>query len=674
MSNLQIKGYEIRNGCYIRDDVPATDFILRIILIIGKETNQYKIFTVKNCGAIYETIVSSSQIRRSRFLNEVPVLIEDEKDFYTLVRRAIFGKQYSDEEILYQTDCNGLQEVNGKKMFVFTNGSISTNGFHAEVYSGVEGAYFPKEAFTSIKRQQEVIDELFRQYNRNREVFYPLFLMNIMAISNGYFRSIGERQFMKLTLWLDGASGSGKTELAKTVGTYIFTDKKQQKEVISVTGNRKYALNYLAQSSGMVCILDDVKCEQVRERRNSVLNIVDDLIRSIFQGKLTDGGTGKTAGAKWIDSCAIITGEYMETNESQNARMLYLKTDGFLKQEKNSNALRVLQEHPIWLTTLCGGYAHWFLKKMEESSFPELIKERIKRMRTSEKIYEGINNAERLNENRNMLEMAAMLAEMYFRETGMTEDFCKRFWQNAGQSIKAVSDSTFYLLGGKQMVILKVMEQIFSKCSIRKAQFQKKNYGSLEQYYQQYFWIYRKEDFVWIEDYKRSLMKRDEYIYEEEQPYLIIREKRFMDLFQTEIGNLVQEGNISSETADELRVNCLKILRECQIIFKRHRTDSKWGRPAADYPVFDRRTEYYYDDDEYNFRKETVICHVDCEPVIQMNPNHSCIAVLKDRMAEDDTADDIFDGVPEWRLEGMWWEELLKSRKAFASGKSLYKE
>ncbi len=37
-----------------------------------------------------------------------------------------------------------------------------------------------------------------------------------------------------------------------------------------------------------VCILDDVKMERVRDRKNSMRNTVDDLIRSTFRGRMTD--------------------------------------------------------------------------------------------------------------------------------------------------------------------------------------------------------------------------------------------------------------------------------------------------------------------------------------------------------------------------------------------------
>jgi len=258
---------------------------------------------------------------------------------------------------------------------------------------------------------------------------------------------------MKLTLWIDGISGSGKTELAKAVGTYTFGDQMLNRELLAATGKRCDALKHLAQSSGSVCILDDVKIERVRDRKNNMRNIVDDLIRSTFRGRLTDP-VGMDSDSGWIDACALITGEYLDTCESQNARLMYLKVDGFVDDEKNSLALRTLSQNSIWLTTVCIGYIQWFLRIMEETSFSKFLKEKLSEMRNGEKMYEGVSNSARLNENYHMLEMATILSEMFFQEVGMSQEFITRFSRNAEQSIKTVTESTFCLLGGREYVAL----------------------------------------------------------------------------------------------------------------------------------------------------------------------------------------------------------------------------
>lgn len=705
MEKLKISYFEEENGCYTQDKKPITNFTVLVKKITGGGKNVSYRFEVDVGGDVYILILTPSQISRQRFLQELPVFIENEAEFYRLLRKAVFEKEFAQNEVLQQTKHNGLQKVDGKWMWVCTNGSIDKDGFHTEKYSGIDGMYLPKKAVVSLEQTKETIEKLFGEYNRNPKVFYPLFLINLMAITNGYFREIGEPAFMKLTLWIDGTSGSGKTELAKAAGTFTFSDENLNKELVSVTGKRRYALKRLAESSGSVCILDDVKNEQVRERKNSVRNIVDDYIRSVFQGRMTDAGNREDA-PEWFDTCAIITGEYLDTNESQNARILYLKADGFLKTEKNSKALRVLQQHPELLPCVCAGYIQWFLRKLEESSFAVLLKEKLEVMRSKETCYQGINNAERLNENRCMILMAAELARIYFSEMGMPGEFIENFVRNAGMSIRLICDDTFYLLGGEQMVMLKVVERVFSKCSIRKAEYHTVPFYNYKwKYYQQYFWIGEGEDFVWIENYGKSLLENDQYENGryDDKPCLIIRKERFMELMQAQIQSIVQEKEISSAIADKLQNNLMKKLKTMQIIYKQYRSDSKWGRSAVDYPVYNlcylsgevnddydddynddydnncsnNYNDYDYDDDyddSCNTGSGTAICTARLEPVVQININHPCVRILKEKMENGGEDELLENDIDKWDIEGIDKDELYKVRKSFLNSKSLYKE
>lgn len=666
---MQIKGYSQEKECYMKDGNLVANFVLDVVKIINvmEDKVQYQ-FRIYTDGNTYRVIVSPYELNKRRFLQKLPVLIKEEEAFYKKLRDTVLGRAFGEDEILYQTGKNGLQKVNGKWLYVCSNGYIDKEGFHAGICSGVGGAYIPQTAVADTKEEKKIIDSLFQVYNQNCEIFYPLFLINIMAITNAYFREIGEPNFMKITLWIDGASGSGKTELAKAAGTFVFSDSELNREFISVTGKRRDALKHLSQSSGSVYILDDVKSEPVRERRNSVKNIVDDCLRSVFQGQMTDS-VGTDSKRVRIDSCAVITGEYLDTMESQNARMLYLKADGFLKGTKNSKALYVLQKNPIWLSKLCIGYIRWLLKRMEENSFPELLKEKLEGMREEMKYYAEMDNAERLNENRRMLEMAAIMSEMYFREIDMPEDFVVHFIHNVQRSIQDISDNTFYLLGGEKMVVLKILKGIFDKAKIRKAYYEKQTGLILKfsnyRYKQEHFWINRNEDFVWIDDYKESLLEGsdDRCSQYDENPCLMIREERLRELFTEEIQTFVKQGQISSSIADKVLANLLRILREMQIIYKQYRSDSKWGRPAINYPVYSCANicrEY-----EEN-------CWVSFEPVIQLNTWHPCIATLKDKMDNEEQQVADVEGI-EWRINEDR-DEIYRVRKAFTNNKSLYRE
>lgn len=683
MKNIQMNGYTQGEGGYVRDGIEVTDFILgvkKIIFVKGGRC-EYKFVVTQRGEKTFEKTVTLQQLKRHCFLQELSVFIKERDEFYQQLYLTVSEIKFAVDEIEYQTEKNGLQEVEGRHIYVFTNTSIAADGFHPEIYSGVGHMFIPNVAVS--QGFAETAEKLFREFNRNSNIFYTLFLHNIMAMSNGFFRTIGEAEFMKLTLWLDGKSGSGKTELAKAVGAYTFGDQMLNRELIAATGKRRDALKHLSQSSGSVCILDDVKMERVRDRKNSMRNTVDDLIRSTFRGRMTDT-VGTDSEPEWIDACALITGEYLDTYESQNARLIYLKIDGFVDSEENSRALRILSQNPIWLTTVCVGYIQWFLRMMEEISFSELLHGKLGELRKREKMYAGISNAARLNENCHMLDMATILSEMFFREAGMPQEFIESFTKNAKQSVAAVTESTFCLLGGEKMLLFKAIERIFAECNIRVAQYQKEPWKHSEwQYQQEYFWIWKDEDFVWINDYKQSILKETQHDNEQfdENPCLIIRVDRFDELFRSAVDNLANERQISSEIVDRLLANPLKMLREMQIIYKQYRADSKLGRPAVNYPTYrlTEVTDFQYPDDCYygqdygNTLHKEVICDLECEPVIQINTGHPCIGILKSRM-EDNEPEDTYENVRKWNIRGITPEEAYHTRKAFMNSKSLYRE
>lgn len=669
--SLHIEGFPQTGFSYTRKGgMPITNFIIsevHKIIEIGVERVKYE-FVINTSDKEYKLTVCQQDIGRKRFLREVPVFIlADEKEFYKMLYLAIAQKKFVEDEISYKADYGGLRKIQGAWMFVFVDGSIGEENFTSKVYSDSGGFLSLKAG--ALAQNRETAEKLFREYNRNPEVYFPLFFTNIMAITNAYFRVINEALFMKLTVWLDGASGSGKTELAKNVGLYAFSDEKQNKELVSATCRRSYAMRRLGESTGIPVILDDVKQERTRERTNRVRQIVDDYLRSVFQGRLTDP-ENRNAEPAWIDTCAVITGEYLDTKESQNARLLYLKVDGFLGSEKNRNSLRVLQEHPLWLTAVCAGYMQWLLGKMAESTFEGYIKKILQELRGREYVYGEEQNGIRLKENRDMMEMAAILTEMYFDDIGLSDSFMSSFRNNAKQSIQSICDSTFYLLGGENMIIINVLEKIFSACSIRKAAYVKyPPHFRKWKYHQENFWLMEDDDFLWIEDYEESMLKEGhEHDECRGKPYLLIREDRFIQLFQTQLDDLLEENKVSSQIADDLRLHLLLKLRERQLIYKQSRSDSKWGRPAAQYPV----CEWEEHCDPYDDFYEDVL-QVHCESVIQMNTQHLCIRNLKGRIKNENAVEDVGNNARK-TIQGMAEDEIYKVRKAFTNNKSLYRE
>jgi hypothetical protein len=394
---------------------------------------------------------------------------------------------------------------------------------------------------------------------------------------------------------------------------------------------------------------------------------------------LTDSVSGYSYDNK-INCCAVITGEYLETYESQNARLLYIKADGFLKNRKNAEALRCLQEEPKLLTSVCGGFIQFLLRKVEESSFPDLIKATLKELRARETLYKEINNAERLHENRCMLDMAAWLAEMYFLDMGLEKSFISNFQNAAANSIEEIMETTCCLLGGGRMVLRKVMERIFSNAKVRKAKYRKNQSGYhfgnklVGVYEQVYFCIDREDDFLYIEDYKKSLQKDNLDQYQEEQEVLLIGKERLTDLFHNEMQELLKEtGTFSSKLAGNIEKQLLRLLREEQLIYQVYRNDSGMGRPTIEYPVYVQVTYH----DEFDEENETRVYIVNFENVVQINMAHPYVEYLYKRVQEAETEMEV---IPErYEVEGrngnsMTEIEIYEKRRKFIRGKSLYRK
>ncbi len=663
------------SNCFrVCDGIFAT---IQKIVCVRNNMAEYNI-TLQREGVDYCVRVSETDLYRTKFLRNIPFGDMGEPELYKQIRRQIADIRFTDEDIRYRTDQNGLQKVNEEWMFVFSNGGIYDAGFTQRVYSGIEGYYIPSEAMVDSEEVKGIIKSLFRELNHNPKVFYPLFLLNIMAITNGYLRLLGEKQFMKITLWLAGASGSGKTELAKAVGTYVFADSDLNCNAVSATARRNYVLENLGHSSGCVFFFDDVKQETVRERKNSVKNKVDDILRSVFNGRLTDVVSGQST-PPLIDACALITGEFMQTEESQNARLLYLNADGFLKHERNSETLRILQQNPLWITTVCCDYICWLLTKVESDIFRSFVKSMMDEVRGEKKGYGGINNAARLNENRHMIEMVCILLERYLREGGLTEEFIGRFKRAAELSIESLCSNTFALLGGEEMIIQKAVSDLLKTCHIRKARFQlnPRYSDSGFKYRQDYFMLQSDDDILLIDDYEESLVKNTQGQHDQYdiKPCLIIREEKLINLLNESIREVLREYPVTCIFADEIISHLSRLLKKMQLIYKQRRSDGNWGRTAVKYPVCEVKEEW--DKKYYEGEKEMETrCIVDYKPTVQLNAEHPYLDFLMERF-EDAESEKILRGVElicDTDGKKLEESEIYKLRKAFMNSKTLYKE
>ena len=250
MELIKLKECIELNGGYAKEGKQLSNFVVAAEKIIMPDKISLEFCLEIKCGAkVYPLRKTLGEITGRKFLRNVPVLLYDESGFYQRFRRALLETDFGAEDTFYLVNNPGLQEVNGRFVYVFSNGCIWENGFSPLVYSGMGRAYIPEKAVLNPALDKGAVRNsvcrLLAIFNCNPEVFYPLFFLNISAICNGYFRRLGEREFMKFTVWMDGKSGSGKTELAKAAGTFVFADKELNPNFVSATGKSKYIIDHV---------------------------------------------------------------------------------------------------------------------------------------------------------------------------------------------------------------------------------------------------------------------------------------------------------------------------------------------------------------------------------------------------------------------------------------------
>lgn len=273
----------------------------------------------------------------------------------------------------------------------------------------------------------------------------------------------------------------------------------------------------------------------------------------------------------------------------------------------------------------------------------------------------------RETENCNMLKMVEWFCVRFFKDVGMSEPFIEKFECISAQSIQNICATSLYIQGGEEMLIKAVLDSMFSKCRFRNAVYQKEPYPLNKwEYRQTYFWIQDSEDFLYIEDYEKSLLQgRHEHEEFDGTPLLLMREERFVSIFQKELLSLVQEWKIPSKIVDDVQIDLLKKLKIRQLIYQKHRSDSSYGRSASLYPVFGLEAGNAYND-------WRLVCEVRCENVLQFNLKHPYFQHIKELLDNNYLNDDEDRG--SWEVSGMGLEEIYKVRNSFKKGKSLYTE
>lgn len=673
---------------YMREGKEETNFLISLETVSVRLPDGERIYEFKilvDGDKEYFKEFSAKELNRNRWVSDIPapVFIQDRRQFYKEFQRALIEESKERKIQRYIMEGVGLQEVEGRTVFVFSNGAITSQGFETEIYTRIPGFYFSgdiADKTASIKNINQLMDIM----SVNIEVFYPLFLANILSVLALPFKQWGLPA--PPTIWLDGNSGSGKTSLAKAVATFTDQDVYGGKKIVSSTERIRQVTENLVKSAGIPFIFDDVKYEATQRQREKSRASFDIVLRSVYQGEVTELTSKGDSGNKGVCTCAVVTGEYMETSESQNARLVYLNISEFIQDPDNRIALKTLQEHPTLMPNTIGCFIQWWIRKNENSEFRGICLKWYDEIRKEVWIYEGLPNGERLKTNRAIMQLATGLFQYFIKETGDIKQYSQQFIQSAEESVNAVVKSTFHLLGGMEAAVRQalgeVLEEASEKGEIRqsvlrevpnrmRARELRADCGNA--WVQEEFCILRNADdgtmdaFVFIPENEKTLEKADKgYIIADEAPVMIIEKNKLLDLIHIKMEEYVEKKIISAKDVNKVTI---PLLARMQLIYGSPR---KGGGVRGDkkYPLLSYYycSEYVNEEDYWGGNqdklREWYSCDVESVSVVQCNLSdplyQSILKKYKKRFSQDKSCYDL-------NLNSDVRKELLRSRKNFFS-------
>ena len=211
------------------------------------------------------------------------------------------------------------------------------------------------------------------------DILYPVFVSNITAL----LYPIWQHQEQGSVMWIYGEPGSGKTELAMSLGTFVNREKRRSEgqSIFAANGNTRKLVERMQTHNGLNIVVDDVKKERVASQKDKWRKNLDTLIRSVYAQHLTDSFSMKNCNEE-IHAGALVTGEIVDLGASSKFRIMFLPIGEFINTEVGIETITSLQEHPDWLVgTMCGiiqflcrqwnnsgteRYERWFWKLAEK--------------------------------------------------------------------------------------------------------------------------------------------------------------------------------------------------------------------------------------------------------------------------------------------------------------------
>ena len=652
MAKRELKLEGRRDGYYYHGN-RYTNFTMelqavKVNLQTGKRCYQLR-FRIEDSVEVLKEF-EAQDINSGRWIGQLPTAYwcEDDREFAKILRKALSGAESMCERVEKISSFTGFQKVEDKWRFLFTNGSITEEGFDSAVYANIAGCYYNGDCVWAEEAETERYLQLIQ---RQAESLYPVLALNLIATTRVLFEEYGID--LGISLWLEGRSGSGKTSIAQTVGKNM--DSKitrygenpnawHERNVISSTERPKSLIQALTNCGGDAVIVDDIKEERTQRQREKSRDITDITIRSVYHGTVAERASRRADDETKVRTCAILTGQFRDTREQQNARMLLVDVSGFLEDSEKVELLTQLEDNLNWQANLIGGFIRWLVAKTLDSGIGEYWRGVMRELRRESWIYENRSNGQRLKDTRRRFLFITRIFGEYLQEKfPRLERTVSGFLSEGRKSIEAAILYTFENLHGIKAIALRmvkeILEELFQRDEVREADFVKTVLGNpnytrwdeeqfcLLQMEEEGGTIHRQERLLLIRELRKSFQRTDqEGAAVDERPLLVMTRQELEELLEEKVETYVKEKIIPE--AEKKRFS-VPFLAQMDLLLAWHET-GRIGRYDRPYPMV-----RYCPDNERNDNDKVcgygAVQQVKC---VCFNPEHELIQeFLQNRFA-----------------------------------------
>ncbi len=581
-------------------------------------------------------------VNSGRWLGQLPTVFwcEDDRGFTKILRQVLSGAESKCEKVEKFSSFTGFQKVGDRWRFLFTNGSITEEGFDSTIYADVPGCCYNGDRVWVEEAETERYLQLIQ---RQAESLYPVLALNLMATTRVLFGEYGLD--LGASLWLEGRSGSGKTSIAQTVGKN--TDSKitqygekpnawHERNVVSSTERPGSLIRALINFGGDTVIVDDIKDERTQRQREKSRDIIDITIRSIYQGTVVERASRRADDNETeVRTCAILTGQFRDTREQQNARMLIVDVSGFLEDSEKAEVLAQLEDNLHWQANLIGGFIRWLIVKTLDSGVGEYWRGVMRELKRESWIYENRPNGLRLKDTRTRFLFITRIFSEYLQERfPRLEKTVSGFLAEGRKSIEAAILYTFENLHGIKAIALRmvkeILDELFQSGEVREADFVKTVLGNpnYTRWDEEQFCllqreegggnVHRQERVLLIRELRKSFQRTDqEGAAVDERPLLVMMRQELEELLEKKAETYVKEKIISESEKKRFSV---PFLAQMNLLLAWQET-GRIGRYDRPYPMVQYRPGNEWDDND----KVSGYGEVQQVKCVCFNPDHELV-------------------------------------------------